>query len=647
MQALGGLTGKAQVAIRPSCNRQRVPVVAAVKDGSEDSGLKDLKDPESKFRRFGPNFGARYKIDAPMQWLEDAPRVRVRSMEDRKLEELLEVAVLNARLSGDVDPWKARRRLDYLKLRRRNWEAIYHFVSETDAVVTLELIEEANRKVEEALMESNQGRTSVHAMQKKLMSLQQEVEQAANKLATTQAKVEQNLRRVNQLKAEAAKLERLKAAAPSASASKGSSATLTKEAPATRPGDATPSTSYASAAAAATAALKAASKSRPGRGLQSSLEMEDALRNFWYPAEFSKKLGPNMMVPFDLFGEPWVMFRDERGQAACIKDSCAHRSCPLSLGKVIDGQVQCAYHGWEFNAEGTCTKMPSTAFCRNVAVASLPCVEKDGFIWVWPGDGLPDEVPDFLAPPKGYKVHAEIFVDVPVEHGLLVENLLDLAHAPFTHTTTFARGWPVPDAVRFNATKMLSGNWDPYPIDMSFHPPCVTESLIGLAKPGQVERGSSARACKNHLHQVHVCMPARKGHTRLLYRMSLDFMNWLQYIPFIDQFWVKIAAQVLGEDLVLVTGQQDRMQRGDDTWANPMAYDKLAVRYRRWRNSVAAGDLEESKCHAAAARMSAGTLFTDDGCEVTSAVEFYSQAAPEALISVDEEARILNIRQNP
>ena len=37
----------------------------------------------------------------------------------------------------------------------------------------------------------------------------------------------------------------------------------------------------------------------------------------------------------------------------------------------------------------------------------------------------------------------EIEVEVPVEHGLLVENLLDLAHAPFTHTTTFARGWPV------------------------------------------------------------------------------------------------------------------------------------------------------------------------------------------------------------
>jgi len=48
-------------------------------------------------------------------------------------------------------------------------------------------------------------------------------------------------------------------------------------------------------------------------------------------------------------------------------------------------------------------------------------------------------------------------VDVPVEHGLLMENLLDLAHAPFTHTSTFARGWPIPEVVRFHATKMLAG----------------------------------------------------------------------------------------------------------------------------------------------------------------------------------------------
>lgn len=44
--------------------------------------------------------------------------------------------------------------------------------------------------------------------------------------------------------------------------------------------------------------------------------------------------------------------------------------------------------------------------------------------------------------------------------------------------------------------------------------------------------------------------------------------------------------QVLGEDLVLVAGQQDRLLRGGDTWNAPVSYDKMGVRYRRWRNSV-------------------------------------------------------------
>lgn len=46
----------------------------------------------------------------------------------------------------------------------------------------------------------------------------------------------------------------------------------------------------------------------------------------------------------------------------------------------------------------------------------------------------------------------------------------------------------------------------------------------------------------------------------------------------------------MGEDLRLVEGQQDRMHRGANVWNLPVAYDKLGVRYRRWRLAVEAGD---------------------------------------------------------
>ena len=58
----------------------------------------------------------------------------------------------------------------------------------------------------------------------------------------------------------------------------------------------------------------------------------------------------------------------------------------------------------------------------------------------------------------------------------------------------------------------------------------------------------------------------------------------------VDDTTSPARAQVMGEDLVLVAGQQDRMLRGADVWAHPVAYDKLGVRYRRWRNSLASPD---------------------------------------------------------
>ena len=60
---------------------------------------------------------------------------------------------------------------------------------------------------------------------------------------------------------------------------------------------------------------------------------------------------------------------------------------------------------------------------------------------LWSTPHAPLSVLPVFAPPQ---VHAELVLEVPVEHGLLLENLLDLAHAPFTHTSTFAKGWPVP-----------------------------------------------------------------------------------------------------------------------------------------------------------------------------------------------------------
>jgi hypothetical protein len=74
-----------------------------------------------------------------------------------------------------------------------------------------------------------------------------------------------------------------------------------------------------------------------------------------------------------------------------------------------------------------------------------------------------------------------------------------------------------------------------------------------LAQPGKIERGARADGCKNHLHQLHVCLPAGPGRTRLLYRMSMDFLQWTRLVPGIKKFWASIAQQVPPCGCVAVT----------------------------------------------------------------------------------------------
>ena len=71
-----------------------------------------------------------------------------------------------------------------------------------------------------------------------------------------------------------------------------------------------------------------------------------------------------------------------------------------------------------------------------------------------------------------------------------------------------------------------------------------------------------------------------------------------------------LILQVLGEDLILVKGQQERLVAGANVWANPVSYDKLGIKYRRWRNTLATGSAaEQQQAKEELVEMGAGELF--------------------------------------
>lgn len=110
-------------------------------------------------------------------WFQRVPRIRVRQPENKCQDQVLELAVLNERLAG-ASPWEVRRKVEYLKKRQVNWDLVYEIIVRREAAATLDLIEEANNKVEQALSEETKEKKSFIELKRDLIKLQQEVNDA-------------------------------------------------------------------------------------------------------------------------------------------------------------------------------------------------------------------------------------------------------------------------------------------------------------------------------------------------------------------------------------------------------------------------------------------------------------------------------------
>lgn len=118
------------------------------------------------------------------------------------------------------------------------------------------------------------------------------------------------------------------------------------------------------------------------------------MQNNWYAAAKSIDL-KNKPLASKLLDEPIVLFRDSSGQAVALVDRCPHRNVKLSKGKVINGNVQCPYHGWEFNNQGKCVNIPSLLQDEKIppsaCSSTYPVIEQQDIIWVWVGNRKPNE----------------------------------------------------------------------------------------------------------------------------------------------------------------------------------------------------------------------------------------------------------------
>ena len=84
------------------------------------------------------------------------------------------------------------------------------------------------------------------------------------------------------------------------------------------------------------------------------------MRMYWQPAALVDELqGPRPVRPVKLLGENLVLFRDEEGRYGLIDRHCAHRGADLAFGRLENGGLRCAFHGWLFDVSGQCLETPA------------------------------------------------------------------------------------------------------------------------------------------------------------------------------------------------------------------------------------------------------------------------------------------------
>ncbi|MEL7358369.1 MAG: aromatic ring-hydroxylating dioxygenase subunit alpha [Cyanobacteria bacterium J06560_6] len=183
---------------------------------------------------------------------------------------------------------------------------------------------------------------------------------------------------------------------------------------------------------------------------------QPVFRRFWYPVIPRQQLteGPQ---PFELLGEPLVLWLDGEGKAAAVRDRCCHRTAKLSLGKVDNGRICCPYHGWEFSAKGECVKVPQLqpdcAIPASYRVDAYRCQERYGYIWVCLEDPLIN-IPEIEeADGSDYRLIQEFYEPWQCAGLRVMENELDLAHPTFVHTETFgSEDHPTPNELEITET---------------------------------------------------------------------------------------------------------------------------------------------------------------------------------------------------
>lgn len=162
------------------------------------------------------------------------------------------------------------------------------------------------------------------------------------------------------------------------------------------------------------------------------------LKNHWYAAAWADELTTGKIVSRKILNERVTLFRGESDAAVAATDVCPHRFAPLHKGRIVDGAIECPYHGLRFDETGRCVANPDGGHLPpNAKLKLYPTLEKWGCVWIWPGD--PARADESLLPNYSFLTDPEHFrpvtgyLEVQANYQLCIDNVVDAAHVRMVH----------------------------------------------------------------------------------------------------------------------------------------------------------------------------------------------------------------------
>jgi phenylpropionate dioxygenase-like ring-hydroxylating dioxygenase large terminal subunit len=327
----------------------------------------------------------------------------------------------------------------------------------------------------------------------------------------------------------------------------------------------------------------------------------DFLWGFWYPALRSEQLRRGKLVRAMLLEVPLVIGRNAGGKPFALRDVCPHRAYPLSFGRFEGANVECAYHGWQFDAHtGQCRHIPSlTADSKlkyeRIYAGSFPCAERDGYIWAFmtnpegrAAEAAPPPAPEVPTFSARYQI-ARLWADLPctVDHGII--GLMDPAHGPFVHQAWWWRTRrsiqekskqfePIPNGFRMSP-HTPSANSAPYKI-LKFVTGEPATTTIDFVLPNQ--RFEQIRAGRYWLSSRTTVTPVEANLCRLDFIAAWNILPWFPVVSLIIHV---LGPRFIRQDTEVIKNQAlglkygDRMMLIDDADRQARWYFDLKVAY--------------------------------------------------------------------